>query len=118
MCCAGFFSFDMFSFEAFSFAFVGAIWRGVIMYCKGSRYHVSLCAMMRGVPMHLCYLRDREEMFLICEKCEERCYGLQYSLMSTCIPQNTNSCFLTVNIVVDQPVRTSPASEINKEKGL
>jgi len=44
MCCAG----SLLRFSFFSKlsqnAFVGAIWRGFIMYCKGSRYHGSLTA--------------------------------------------------------------------------
>ena len=48
-----------FSLEAFSFAFVGAICRGFIMYCKGSRYHVQSrrdgCA---AFQCHLCHPRD------------------------------------------------------------
>jgi hypothetical protein len=37
------FSFSCFLCEAFSSASVGAMWRGSIMYSKGSRYHVSVC---------------------------------------------------------------------------
>jgi len=110
MCCAGFFPSD-FSFSKHHLLHLLAQYAGASSCTvrKGSRYHVSLCATMRGVSMHLCHPQDEGKRVSMCE----RCLIPQYGSISTCMHQRRDSCLLTVNIVVSQPVRTSSCSAIN-----
>jgi len=84
------------------------------MYCKEG-FEIP-CQSMRDDArrsMHLYHSQNAEDCVSKCE----RYFILQHGSMSTCIPQETYSCLLTVDIVVDQPVTYFSCSEINKEKG-